>query len=379
MTFPRSAAVCALTAALVLGGPWPVPPPAPARAEGESVSALLTRLQRLYRDAEAAGETYNAAGEELAAQTAEVRRLGGHLTRTRDALAAARDAAGRLARAQYQGRGGFSPALRLLFAGDPDHALDEALLLRRLAREQAATVARLRGGARQADAMATAARRALERNQELIAARQRARDDALAALREVEAALAGLPPQRLTELAALERDQTARAQSDLLGEAGPAGEGAPSAQGAEAVAYATGQLGKPYGAGASGPGAFDDSGLVSRAWAEAGRPVPRTSGEQWRTLPAVPLRSLRPGDLVVYYPEATHVALYAGGGRVVHVPRPGAAVAVSPLAALPVLGAVRPDAGAPPLASYTPPAGVGGGTGAGAPAGGGAAEVGGGA
>ncbi|MER7831551.1 NlpC/P60 family protein [Streptomyces sp. NPDC095602] len=356
MTFRSGAAVLALASALVLGAPWPAPQPPPARAEGESVSALLARLQRLYRDAEAAGETYTAAGEELAAQSAEVRRLGGDLARTRDALARARDAAGRLARAQYQGRGDLSPALRLLFAGDPEHALDQALVLRRLAREQAATIARLEGGEKRADAVATAARRALDRKQALIAARQRARDGALDRLRQVEEALAGLSPERLAEIAALERDRTGQAQRELLGGDAPADEDAPSAKGAEAVAYAVEQLGKPYEAGASGPRAFDDSGLAARAWAAAGLPVPRTSGEQWRTLPRVPLRSLRPGDLVVYYPEATHVALYAGGGRVVHAPRPGAAVAVSPLAALPVLGAVRPDADAPPLGGYTPPA-----------------------
>ncbi|MFJ8692212.1 C40 family peptidase [Streptomyces roseolilacinus] len=357
MTFRRAAAVFALASSLVLGAPAPPP----AGAEGESVSELLTRLRLLYRDAEAAGEAYNAAGEELAAQAAEVRRLGGDLTRTRDALARARDAAGRLARAQYRGRGDPFPALRLLFSGDPDHALDQALVLRRLARERAATVALLESGEKRADAVATAARRALDRGQTLAAARQRARDDALAKLREVEEALAGLSPERLAELAALERDRTDRAQRELLDSGALAEEGAPSAQGAEAVAYAAGQLGKPYAAGAAGPGAFDDSGLTARAWAAAGRPLPRTGPEQWRSLPKVPLRSLRPGDLVVYFPEATHVALYVGGGRIVHAPRPGAAVAVSPLAALPVLGAVRPDAGAPPLAAYAPPALGGGG------------------
>ncbi|MDT9680703.1 C40 family peptidase [Streptomyces sp. TRM76323] len=357
MTFRRGAAVLALASSLVLGAP--VPPP--AGAESESVSELLTRLQRLYRDAEAAGETYNAAGEELAAQTAEARRLGGDLTRARDALAKARDAAGRLARAQYQGRGDLSPALRLLFAGDPDHILDQALVLRRLAREQAATVNRLEGGEERVASAAAAARRALDRTRALAAARQRARDGALAKLREVEEALVGLEPERLAELAALERERTARAQRELLDAGALDEEGAPSAQGAEAVAYAADQLGKPYAAGATGPAAFDDSGLTARAWAAAGRPLPRTGPEQWRTLPKVPLRSLRPGDLVVYFPEATHVALYVGGGRVVHAPRPGAAVAVSPLAAHPVLGAVRPDAGAPSLRTYAPPALGGGG------------------
>ncbi|ARX86404.1 hypothetical protein SMD44_05875 [Streptomyces alboflavus] len=87
----------------------------------------------------------------------------------------------------------------------------------------------------------------------------------------------------------------------------------------------------------------------------AGHGIPRTSQQQWARLPRVPLRDLRPGDLVVYFPRATHVALYLGRGKVVHAPRPGARVKVSPLAANPVLGAVRPDPRATPVSDYRPP------------------------
>jgi cell wall-associated NlpC family hydrolase len=69
----------------------------------------------------------------------------------------------------------------------------------------------------------------------------------------------------------------------------------------------------------------------------------------------VPLRDLRPGDLVVYFPEATHVAMYLGDGMVIQAPRPGARVKVSPIASNPLLGAVRPDPAGPALPSYTPP------------------------
>lgn len=107
--------------------------------------------------------------------------------------------------------------------------------------------------------------------------------------------------------------------------------------------------------GAEGPESYDCSGLTSTAWAAAGRAIPRTSQEQWRRLPHVPVSALRPGDLVVYFPEATHVALYIGGGQVVQAPRPGTEVKVSPVASNPLLGAVRPDPGGEPLAAYTPP------------------------
>ena len=125
------------------------------------------------------------------------------------------------------------------------------------------------------------------------------------------------------------------------------------------MAYALRQLGKPYRWGATGPAAYDCSGLTSQAWAHAGTPIPRTSQEQWARLPRVPLNRLRPGDLIVYFPEATHVALYLGDGKVVQAPRPGTRVKVSPLAANPVLGrgTARPghvgatdgDHGVPPV------------------------------
>ena len=104
-----------------------------------------------------------------------------------------------------------------------------------------------------------------------------------------------------------------------------------------------GRSGKPYEWGAEGPRSYDCSGLTSEAWDHAGKPIPRTSQEQWAQLPRIPLDELRPGDLVVYFPEATHVAMYLGEGMVIQAPRTGEKVKVSPIAANPLLGAVRPD------------------------------------
>jgi peptidoglycan DL-endopeptidase CwlO len=133
------------------------------------------------------------------------------------------------------------------------------------------------------------------------------------------------------------------------------GKRTPTQKGERALEYAVEQIGKPYVWGAEGPRSYDCSGLTSQAWAEAGREVPRTSQEQWAQLPKVSLRSLRPGDLVIYFPKATHVAIYLGDGMVVQAPRPGTKVKVSPIASNPLIGAVRPDPDGSPLSSYTPP------------------------
>lgn len=120
-------------------------------------------------------------------------------------------------------------------------------------------------------------------------------------------------------------------------------DGKPSRAGEKAVRYALRQIGKPYEWGAEGPKTYDCSGLTSEAWGHAGTPIPRTSEEQWARLPRIPLKELRPGDLVIYFPKATHVAMYLGKGKVVQAPRTGEEIKVSPIASHPILGAVRPD------------------------------------
>ena len=56
----------------------------------------------------------------------------------------------------------------------------------------------------------------------------------------------------------------------------------------QAVAFAYAQLGKSYVYGATGPDSYDCSGLVQAAWASAGVSIPRTTYEQWASLPHIP-------------------------------------------------------------------------------------------
>ncbi|MET9116611.1 NlpC/P60 family protein [Streptomyces longwoodensis] len=330
--------------------------PEPDGSAEPSVAELLTDLQKLYRDAERATEAYNATEEQLRRKRAEVARLDDQLTRARLALDDSRSAAGRLARRQYQSSSDLSPYLRLLLARDPQHAVDQGHVIDQVARERAGTTARLAGDERRRDELTRKARAALDARITLTERRKKERDDVRRRLADVEEMVASLSAEQLHAVAELERTGTDERQRELE-DSGALGEddGKPTAEGERAVRNAVRQLGKPYQWGAEGPRSYDCSGLTSWAWDRAGTPIPRTSQEQWAKLPRVPLDALRPGDLVVYFPEATHVALYVGDALVVQAPRPGARVKVSPLAANPVLGAVRPDPHARPLPHYTPP------------------------
>ncbi|MFJ2748810.1 NlpC/P60 family protein [Streptomyces sp. NPDC087297] len=346
-----------LAAVLLLAGPVPRAGAEPGLPEGESVGVLLTRLQGLYQKAEEAAEAYNATDVALKAGQAEEQLRTADLGRARTALESERALAGRLAREQYQGGRGLSPYARMLLAGNPQAALDQRRLAAREGSRRAAVLARLARGERQADALAARARTALDARQSLAARQKLQQEEVAAQLKEVERVLSALTPDQLARLGAKEAEDTAAAQRDLVDSGRlPTRTGKPTAAGGAALRYAAAQIGKPYVWGAEGPGSFDCSGLTSQAWAHAGRAIPRTSQEQWARLPKVPLESLRPGDLVVYFPKATHVGLYVGDGKVIQAPRPGARVKVSPIAANPLLGAVRPDPDGAPLAEFTPPA-----------------------
>ncbi|WP_339131461.1 NlpC/P60 family protein [Streptomyces sp. f51] len=347
------------TGAVAVGALLPSAPavavPEPGQGAERSVASLLTDLQRLYRDAERATETYNATAEKLKKQRAEVAGLDARLARARLSLEDSRGAAGRLARQQYQSGDEISTYVRLLLARDPQHALDQGHLIRQLSLERAATVRRVTGGEKRTDGLARAARKALDGQLSLAARQKKERDEVRGRLDAVQTMLASLTADQIAELDRVERSGTATAQKKIMASGALSSVRPPTREGAEALSYAVDQIGKPYEWGAQGPKAYDCSGLTSQAWERAGRPIPRTSQEQWAELPHVPLDRLRPGDLVVYFPEATHVALYLGAGMVVQAPRPGARIKVSPIAANPLLGAVRPDPDGEPLRQYTPP------------------------
>jgi cell wall-associated NlpC family hydrolase len=92
---------------------------------------------------------------------------------------------------------------------------------------------------------------------------------------------------------------------------------------ATAVKFAFAQLGKPYQWGGSGPGGYDCSGLTSSAWAAAGVRLPHNAARQWGAVNRISRAERRPGDLIFYYRDIHHVAIYVGDNRIIHAPRPG--------------------------------------------------------
>ncbi|MDT0319468.1 coiled-coil domain-containing protein [Streptomyces millisiae] len=179
-------AVLALTAV-------PVRPAAAERSPQEELRAL-------YRETGEATRAHEEAVARLAERRDEARRLEERLAATRSDLAAAREAAGRVARAQYRGGLQLPPALALLLGEDPGQALHDQTVAARAAAARAAEIDRLDSGERAADELATAARAALDAELAAAEEERRRRDDLHRRLDELAALTAGLTPEELAEL-----------------------------------------------------------------------------------------------------------------------------------------------------------------------------------
>lgn len=92
------------------------------------------------------------------------------------------------------------------------------------------------------------------------------------------------------------------------------------------VAVARSRAGSPYRYGATGPRAFDCSGLTQWVFRKVGKHLPRTSRAQAGAVRRV--KHPRRGDLVFFHNggRVYHVGIYAGRHRLWHSSRPGTPV-----------------------------------------------------
>lgn len=355
MTTAAVALVCAVT---VLGAPGvahasrtaprPVPSPSPSPGAPATSDAELEGVRRqlddLYHAASVATDAYNAAEEKAEKKSAEVVELAHEIVEGKEELAELKDLIGAAARAQYRGTG-LPPEVRLWLSKNPRQFLDGADRARQgehASQGLLSEVQRTQEDLEQYAKDASARWKELEAGRKAKAKAQKEIKKRIATAEELESRLEHEERERLAQL---EKEEARQAQAAWLdsGVLDDATDRA-SGPGTKAVAFATHQIGKAYEWGAEGPRTYDCSGLTSKAWAAAGVTIPRTSQQQWKQLERVDIEDMRPGDLIIYKKDASHVALYVGDGMIVHAPRPGRTVTLAGAGSMPILGVVRPDA-----------------------------------
>lgn len=348
-----AAAATSLTLGLAVAGaqtsgpiaPPPVPAAVPTPPSGPVVSTAgpggvsddLAELALLSGEAGALGEELHLAREEMDRATRERDRLerAAGVAAGRAALAdgaALRDQStvDHLATMRY--RGGDTGATRAAVLADSPRDLVHRLdALRRLS---GATTSAL-------DASRAASEEAVRLRDDAVRTAAVARDAARAAQERTDDLA-----RRSAEMR--ERMDEVRRRVDALSEAQraqwaggpvmPEGYVAPPVDGLNSAALRTAlsRLGAPYSWGATGPSEFDCSGLMVWAYAQEGKSLPRSSQAQAVAGAPVAMGDIRPGDLVIYFPGATHVGMYAGDGLVLHAPTYGVPVRLEKVDAMPI-------------------------------------------
>ena len=314
-----------------------VPTTAPAQAVPRDLQAVREQVLDLQSKAEVATERYNEAQGRLNDIESDLAGLRAKLKRERAELAQVLGDVDSLARATYVS-GGVDTSLQVLLADDPNQFLAQASALDQVANHQSAAVrrtqtTRLRLAQTEA-AMQQKQKAAQGVRNEMRAAKQDA-DRELAAAEKVLNSLEAKERARLSAIEARERRearaQAARAARQVSTQRRPiAGIPPVSGRASAAVRYALAQVGDRYVRAATGPSAYDCSGLTLMAWRQAGVSLPHYSYAQYQRARKIPLSQARPGDLVFYFGGGVrHVGLYIGNGKMVHAANPREGVTVT--------------------------------------------------
>ncbi|AKG42455.1 npl p60-family secreted protein [Streptomyces xiamenensis] len=313
---------------------------APAVAEPVPSSAgAAERVDRLFAEAERAVEAYNGTSERVEELTAEAELYQRRVETGRQAVNETRRSLGSAAAAHYRA-GGIDPTVTLMLSDDPDSYLARAATLNRVSTRRSGELRELQAAQRTLEQRRAEAGDKLD---ELAAEREVLAREKRTVLRKLATAQAQYDRLTAREQADREaREQAAATTAPTAATATPASEPSATGRGATALAAAHSALGSPYAWGAAGPNSFDCSGLTQWAYRQAGISLPRTSQAQAAAGTAVPLSAAQPGDLVVYRGDASHIALYVGGGQVIHAPYPGAQVRMEPVGMMPLHSVVRP-------------------------------------
>ncbi|MFI6935853.1 NlpC/P60 family protein [Streptomyces sp. NPDC050287] len=303
-----------------------------------TVDEVRKRVEKLYEEAEAPTEEYNAISEKQAKLQREVDGARDRVARKQQEINELRAKIGPLAAAQYRS-GGVDPSVQLFLSGDPDDYLHQAEMLDRTSSRQAGALRAMQSKQRELTQERQDAQRRLAALQETRAKAARTKNEVQGKLAEARKLLNSLTAQqRATMEAAQERDDASAGASDS-----PAPYNGPASGRAKtALDFAYAQLGKPYEWGSTGPDSYDCSGLVGAAWRSAGVSLPRTVKQMYDAGRKVAKSDLRPGDIIYWYNDNQHNGMYVGDGKAIHAPRTGKNIEIVPLDSMPLFAASRP-------------------------------------
>ena len=222
--------------------------------------------------------------------------------------------------------GGINPALQLLQASSPQSLLNRASIMAQIEHENGAKVS-------------------------IVAAAEAAAQRAIAAAAQQQLLAKTLASKMAAKVAVIQKKenffnskayQQAEAIFQRTGKYPISASQIPGdSVGVQALKAALTRIGYPYVWAAAGPYAFDCSGLVVWAYAQVGITLMHFTGDLWNEGEHVSRSELKPGDLVFFFADISHVGIYVGNGLMVDAPTFGQNVQVQPVFWSAYVGAVR--------------------------------------
>jgi len=296
-------------------------------APAPSISQVKAEVNSLQARVDKTGEQYDAAGQQLAAARAQLTLVSEQTASAQAKYNTAQNGLTAVAVAEYE-NSNQSSILGLLSSGDPSAVLSQASLVTQIAGTHAAEASQFLIAAQALSTARTQRQHTEDGVAQLTAQLAGQKSTLTKLLSSKQATLDSLTTaqQETVAAATVGATQTTDSAGSTQPGATPATYTGPtSSQADKAIAFAYEQIGKPYQWGATGPGSYDCSGLVQAAWAAAGVAIPRTTYDDWDSLPHIPLSDLEPGDLILYEGEG-HVAIYVGDGYIIDAPTTGSFV-----------------------------------------------------
>ena len=330
------AAAGALAVAVTL-----IPASAGQAAPNLSLDQVKAQVAQLQNEAEIANEKAHVADIRVQQTQRRLDQVERQLTTQRARLDKLSARMGAYVAAMYA-NGGIDPSVQLMLSENPSDFLAQAASLDQVARLQDSAFKDALNARLQLASTQTEVDQQLARLQDLKKEADANRAEVATKLAESKALLSRLTAAQQRRLAAQQAARSAAASQSSRSSGTPSSGSssggttynpppAGSGRGAIAVAYAMAQVGKPYVYGASGPSAYDCSGLTMMAWASAGVSLAHSASMQYAATARVSLSDLQPGDLVFFYSDIHHVGMYIGGGNFVNAENPSVGIRVQNL------------------------------------------------